>query len=290
MARLMRGIEVLTTEANESDAQGAALLDAVHARYGYDFRRYAAGSLARRLTLATRQAGLTSLDQLRDLVISDAEAFARLLATLTIHVTELFRDPAFYAAFRRDVVPYIRTFPTLKLWVAGCSTGEEAYSLAILLHEEGLHERARIYATDLSPRALARARDGIYPVEALRAASAAYLQAGGRDSLTRYFTVAYGHAAVVPAIARHIHFAEHDLASDEVFGEMNVVSCRNVLIYFARELKDRAVGVMRRSLVRGGFLCLGAKESLVLTGHAHGFDELAPGSRIYRARLEAGPA
>ena len=272
--------------SEDSAPEQRELLDAVYARYGYDFRRYAPNSLGRRLSLAARRAGLASVRELRDRVVTDEGAFETLLETLTIHVTELFRDPEFYASFRREVVPFIRTFPTLKLWVAGCSSGEEAYSLAIVLHEEGLYERSRVYATDLSPTALRRARQGIYPVEHVKHASASYLRAQGSDSLTRYFTVAYGHAAVLPSLARHIHFAEHNLASDEVFGEMNVIFCRNVLIYFSRELQDESVGLMRRSLARGGFLCLGSKESLRLTRHAGAFEELLPGSRIFRKKLD----
>jgi chemotaxis protein methyltransferase CheR len=158
-----------------------------------------------------------------------------------------------------------------------------------VLHEEGLYGRSRIYATDLSPGALRRARTGIYPLEQLKTYAHNYQRAGGRDSLTRYFTVAHGHAAIAPALARHIHFAEHNLVSDEVFGEMNVVFCRNVLIYFDRQLQEQAVGLMRRSLIHGGFLCVGTKESLRLTEHAEAFEELLPGSRIFRKKIDPGP-
>jgi chemotaxis protein methyltransferase CheR len=273
---------------DHDDPELHALLDDIYAQYGYDFRGYARASLRRRLRQVTRHAGLASLAQLRRHVLDDGGAFQRLLDALTIHVSEMFRDPQFYAAFRTHVVPFIRTFPTLKLWVAGCASGEEPYSIAILLEEEGLYERTRLYATDLSPAALARARAGIYPVEQLKGYARNYQLAGGRDSLTRYFTVAHGHAAIARSLARHIHFAEHNLVSDEVFGEMNVVFCRNVLIYFDRQQQDASVDLMRRSLIRGGFLCLGTQESLRLTCHADAFEEIAAGSRIFRKKLEAG--
>jgi chemotaxis protein methyltransferase CheR len=279
-------VTVPSEQAEPADREYTALLESIYSHYGYDFRRYARSSVERRLWHVAKHGGMGSLAELEAHLVGDAGAFQRLLDSLTIHVTEMFRDPAFYAAFRTEVVPYIRTFPTLKVWLAGCATGEEAYSVAIVLHEEGLYERTRIYATDVAPAALARARAGIYPVEQLKAYAANYQRAHGRDSLTRYFTVAHGHAAVNRQLGRHIHFAEHNLASDEVFGEMNVVFCRNVLIYFDRGLQDQAVGLLRRSLVRGGFLALGAKESLRLTRHADAFEELVPGSRIFRKKID----
>jgi chemotaxis protein methyltransferase CheR len=271
---------------DHEDPELHALLDSIFSQYGYDFRRYARASLRRRLRQVTRHAGLHSLAQLRQRVLDDGGAFQSLLDALTIHVTEMFRDPGFYATFREHVVPFIRTYPTLKLWLAGCASGEEAYSLAIVLHEEGLYERSRLYATDVAPAALARARAGIYPVEQLKSYARNYQLAHGRDSLTHYFTVAHGHAAIRPSLRRHIHFAEHNLVSDEVFGEMNVIFCRNVLIYFDRAQQDESVGLMRRSLIRGGFLCLGTQESLRLTSHADAFDELVPGSRIFRKKID----
>jgi chemotaxis protein methyltransferase CheR len=271
--------------ADLEDAELRALLDAIFTRYGYDFRRYSPGSLRRRVGQFMSQHGVRDFAELERVVLDEPGRFAALLDTLTIHVSEMFRDPEFYLAFRERVVPFIRTYPTLKCWVAGCASGEEAYSLAIVLHEEGLYERARLYATDLSPAALRRARAGIYPVEQLKQYAQNYQRAHGRDSLTRYFTVAHGHAAIARHLAQHIHFAEHNLASDEVFGEMNVIFCRNVLIYFGRQLQEDVVGLMRRSLIRGGFLCMGTKESLRLTRHADAFEELAPGSRIFRKKL-----
>ncbi len=268
------------------DPEFDALLDAVYAQYGYDFRRYAPGPRRPRPRHVPSHSGLKTLAALEAHVLRSPAAFQALLDTLTIHVTEMFRDPGFYATFREQVVPFVRTYPTLKMWVAGCASGEEAYSLAIVLHEEGLYERTRIYATDLSPAALQRARAGIYPVEQLKHYAQNYQRAHGRDSLTRYFTVAHGHAAIARSLARNIHFAEHNLVSDEVFGEMNVIFCRNVLIYFDRQLQEESVGLMRRSLIRGGFLCLGSKESLRLTRHADAFEELEPGSRIFRKKLD----
>jgi chemotaxis protein methyltransferase CheR len=260
------------------------LLEAVYLRYGYDFRRYASRSLRRRLDRAMEERGLANLAELQHRVLRERSLFVSLLDALTVNVTDMFRDPPFYAALRRVVLPFLRTYPALKLWIAGCATGEESDSLAILLHEEGLGDRSRIYATDINPAALARAREGIYPIDRLELYADNYRRAGGTADFTSYFTVAHGYAAISPSLRQNVHFAEHNLASDEVFGQMHLVFCRNVLIYFERGLQDRVVDLLGRSLVNRGFLCLGAREHLHLSGHADAYDELAPGSKIFRRR------
>ena len=263
------------------------LLEAVYLRYGYDFRRYASRSLRRRLERAMEEHGLVSLAELQHRVLRERALFVSLLDALTVNVTDMFRDPPFYAALRRVVLPFLRTYPALKIWVAGCASGEEADSLAILLFEEGLRDRSRIYATDINPAALARAREGIYPVDRLELYADNYRRAGGTGPFTSYFTVAHGYAAISPSLRQNVHFAEHNLASDEVFGQMHLVFCRNVLIYFERPLQDRVLDLLGRSLVHGGFLCLGARESLHMSIHASAYDELAPGSKIFRRRPDA---
>jgi chemotaxis protein methyltransferase CheR len=202
-------------------------------------------------------------------------------------VSAMFRDPPFFRAFRRSVVPFLRTYPRLRLWVAGCARGEEAYSLAIVLREEGLEDRSLIYATDVNPAAVERAREGIYPVEALRGYAESYLEAGGRASFAGYFTVAHGHAAIDPSLRETLCFAHHNLAADRVFGEMQVVCCRNVLIYFDAPLQRETARLLDASLVAGGFLGIGAQESLATVGMGQGYEELDSAQRLYR-KLPAG--
>ena len=284
--RGVRGGEGGTAAAlNEPDEiEFRLLLEALFLRYGYDFRRYAPRSLRRRVDRAREEHGAASLAELQHRLLRERALFVSLLDSLTVNVTDMFRDPPFYAALRRVVLPFLRTYPALKIWVAGCASGEEADSLAILLHEEGLRGRCRIYATDISPVAVARAREGIYPVDRLELYADNYRRAGGTGPFTSYFTVAHGYAAIAPWLRQNVHFAEHNLASDEVFGQMHLVFCRNVLIYFERGLQDRVLDLLGRSLVHGGFLCLGARESLHMSGHGDAYDQLAPGSKIFRRR------
>ena len=265
-------------------AEVDSLLESVRAAYGYDFTGYARDTICRRLARHMVKSGLPSLSRLRRLVLADGGAFASMLDDLTIQVTEMFRDPGFYEALRHGVAPFLRSYPTLRIWIAGCASGEEAHSTAIVLHEEGLLERTLIYGTDLNPAVVRRAREGIYPAERVRQYAENYRRAGGTSSFTSYFTVAHGYAAVVPWITRSMHFAEHNLVCDEVFGEMNAVLCRNVLIYFNLDLQDHALGVLGRSLIQGGFLCLGSREGLRSSHVRHDYEEVAPDSRIFRKR------
>jgi chemotaxis protein methyltransferase CheR len=272
-------------EDQPDDGELRAFLDQLHDRHGYDFRRYVTGGLRRRLGELASRIDARTLDELLAWASRDRDTLHTLVDALTIRVTGLFRDPELYAAFRRDVVPFLRTYPTLKAWVAGCASGEEAHSLAMVLAEEGLLDRARIYATDVSASAVARARAGIYAAGDILDASARYLEAGGKRGLRHYVTIAHGHAAIDRRLARAIHFAEHNLVSDDVFGEMHVVFCRNVLIYFERDLQHACLSLLERTLAYGGFLCLGREESL--SHGAAAFDELVPRSRIFRKRLDA---
>jgi chemotaxis protein methyltransferase CheR len=265
----------------------ALLLDAVLARYQQDFRDYSTHSLHRRVREAMRVLQCATVSELQGRVLRDADAFARLLNCLTVHVSEMFRDPGYFLAVRNEVVPVLRTFPSVKVWVAGCSTGEEAWSLAILLHEEGLLERTLIYATDIDPQALRRARSGIYPLERMPKYTRNYLEAGGTRSLAEYFVAHYGGAAFKRDLAAQMVFTEHSLATDNVFSEVHFASCRNVLIYFDAPLQDRAVGLFREALVHRGFLGLGSRESIRFGAHADAFDELADTGTLYRKRAPA---
>jgi chemotaxis protein methyltransferase CheR len=259
-------------------------LEAVYLKYHYDFRRYAAASLKRRLALAVARFGCRSLSGLQERVLRDDEVFRELLSYLTITVSEMFRDPGFFRALREKVVPFLRTYPSFKVWVAGCSTGEEVYSLAILLREERLLERALIYATDINREALRRAEAGIYRLDRLACYSEAYRAAGGRASLSDYFTVGYGAAVFDKRLRKDIVFSDHSLVTDTVFAEVQLVTCRNVLIYFDPALQDRVIGLFRDSLCRKGFLGLGARETLNFSNYAADFNEFVREERIYRKR------
>ncbi len=257
-------------------------LEAVYLRYGYDFRGYARASLKRRLAAALTRFGSSSISQLQERLLHDASAFPALLDFLTVQVSEMFRDPSYFLALREKVVPLLRTYPSLKLWVAGCSAGEEAYSLAILLREEGLLERSLIYATDINGAALVKAQAGVYPLEHLPTYTENHRKSGARTSLSDYYVAAYGGARFDASLRERIVFSDHSLATDAVFAEVQLVSCRNVLIYFDRTLQDRALGMFHEALSHRGFLGLGAKESVRFSSHAKLFSELVPSERIYR--------
>ncbi len=260
------------------------LLEAIWRRYGYDFRQYARGSLKRRVDNACRELGVTRVSALQDKLLHSEDAFEVFLRTLSVTVTELFRDPDFYVAFREKVVPILSTYPFIKIWHAGCATGEEAYSMAILLHEAGLLKRTRIFATDYNNQSLDLAREGVYALERMAGYTRNYIAAGGSSSFSDYYQARYDFAQLLPQLKEHITFAHHNLVSDQVFSEMHVVICRNVLIYFDQELQNRALGLFHDSLCPLGLLCLGSKESLLRNAQRAAFDELDGKQRIYRRR------
>ncbi|MEO8181710.1 MAG: CheR family methyltransferase [Deltaproteobacteria bacterium] len=265
-----------------TDIELGLLLDAIFQTYHYDFRLYAPASLKRRVRSALAHFGCETISRLQERVIREPKLFSDLLRFLTVQVSDLFRDPSYYRSLREKVVPYLRTYPSLKVWVAGCATGEEAYSLAILLLEEGLLERTLIYATDINPESLRAADAGIYDVERFKRFSENYLAAGGRASLSRYYTARYSSAMFDRTLKKAILFSDHSLATDTAFAEVELASCRNVLIYFERALADRALGVLRDSLCRKGFLGLGLKETLRFSAHSHAFVEFVRDDRIYQ--------
>ena len=260
------------------------LIDAIFLKYHYDFRGYSGPSLKRRLTIAMGRFGCTTLSQLQDKVLHEPPIFPLLLDYLTVQVSEMFRDPSYFRALREKVIPLLRTYPSLKIWVAGCSTGEEVYSLAILLHEEKLLSRTLIYATDINAHALQKAEAGVYDIERIAGFTVNHRNAGGLSSLADFYSAAYGHAVFDKALKSHVVFSDHSLATDSVFAEVQLVSCRNVLIYFNRELQDRALGLFRDALCRKGFLGLGSKESLRFSSHADEFDTVVAPDRIYQRR------
>lgn len=267
---------------SDTDIELRLLMEAIYLKYSYDFRNYTGASQKRRVTYALAQLELPSISALQDKVLRDPALFTQLLQFLTIPVSEMFRDPGYFLELRRQVVPMLRTYPSLTVWVAGCSTGEEVFSLAILLREEGLLERTRIYATDINPSALEKARLGIFPLDAIRNYTANYQRAGGLRSFSDYYTAAYEAARFDPSLCADVIFADHSLATDAVFAETHLVSCRNVLIYFNRELQDRALGLFHESLCHRGFLGLGAKESIDFSSYADRFEVLSRGERVFR--------
>jgi len=260
----------------------SALLDAIYRVYHHDFRSYAESSLRRRVETSLVHLRCETIDDLRDRVVRDPAAFGELLRFLTVQVSDMFRDPVYYRALRESVVPYLATYPALKVWVAGCATGEEAYSLAIVLLEAGLLDRALIYATDIDPECLRIARAGVYATDRLAGFSDSYQLAGGRASLADYYAAAYGGALLDRRLRKAIVFSDHSLATDGAFAEVQLVSCRNVLIYFDDALRDRALAVLRESLCPGGFLGLGLRETLKFSAHASAFSDTLPAARIYR--------
>ncbi|MNR02927.1 Chemotaxis protein methyltransferase Cher2 [compost metagenome] len=258
------------------------LIEAIYLKYSYDFRDYSGASIKRRIQHALRQLECKTVSALQERVLHDPGAFMHLLQYLTIPVSEMFRDPEHFLAIRRDVVPLLKTYPSIKVWIAGCSTGEEVYSMAILLREEGLLERSIIYATDINPRSLEKARQGIYSIESVRGYTANYQKAGGRASFADYYTAAYGNAMFDSSLRENVTFADHSLATDSVFSETQLVSCRNVLIYFNKKLQERALGLFHESLCRRGFLVLGSKETLDFSAYGPRFSTLARQERIYQ--------
>ena len=261
------------------------LLDAIWRRYHHDFRGYSRGSLRRRLERAQARFGCDTLSQLQGRVLREPALFAELMGFLTIQVSEMFRDPAYFRAIREQVVPHLRTYPSLKVWIAGCANGEEFYSLAILFREEGLEERPLFYCTDISAAALERAEAGVYALDRIAQFTENHRASGGRGSLSDHYTAGYGRAVFDKSLRARAVFAEHNLASDQVFAEAHLVSSRNVLIYFDRALQDRALGLFGQSLVRGGFLGLGAKENLRFSAHAGAFADFVSEEKIYRRNI-----
>ena len=280
MVPLFFSVVLMTNE--ESDLE--LLLEAIHREHGYDFRDYARTSLKRRLALAKERFACSSLSALQHKVLHDASFLPQLLSFLTVQVSELFRDPSYFAALREKAIPHLKTYPSLKVWVAGCSSGEELYSLAILFHEEGLGEQTIFYATDINTEALVKAERGVFDLDRAAQFAENYRRAGGKSSLSDHYTASCGAARFAENLRKHVVFADHSLVSDAVFAEVHLISCRNVLIYFNRRLQDRALGLFKDALIRRGFLGLGAKETLHFSSHATKFEEFVPEQQIYRKK------
>jgi chemotaxis protein methyltransferase CheR len=258
------------------------LLEAVHRRYGFDFREYAQASLKRRLFRRMDAERVATISQLQDKLLHEPDCMERLLLDLSINVTSMFRDPSFYVAFREHVVPRLRTYPFTRIWCAGCSTGEEVYSLAILLQEEGLYDRTRIYATDINENVLATAREGVFPLDRMKQYTQNYVRAGGTRDFSEYYLAAYDSVRFSRSLTENVVFAQHNLAMDRTFNEFQVILCRNVMIYFDKRLQDRVHELFYDSLAMFGVLALGHKESINFTRHAKHYEALDVDERIYR--------
>jgi chemotaxis protein methyltransferase CheR len=258
------------------------LLEAVFRRYGFDFREYAPASLKRRLWRRMSAEGLTTVTQLQDRLLHDPSAMERLLLDLSINVTAMFRDPSFYVAFRTHVVPALHTYPFTRIWCAGCSTGEEVYSLAILLQEEGLYARTRIYATDINEHVLDTAGAGVFPLDKMKQYTQNYIRAGGTHEFSEYYVTAYDGARFSRSLTENVVFAQHNLASDRAFNQFNVIVCRNVMIYFDKVLQNRVHQLFYDSLDTFGVLALGHKESVGFTPLAESYETVDAAERIYR--------
>jgi chemotaxis protein methyltransferase CheR len=258
------------------------LLEGVYRHYGFDFREYSPGSVRRRVTLSMKREGVNTISAFQALVLHDPVAMERFLLTLSVNVTAMFRDPPFYLAFRKKLVPILRTYPFIRIWNAGCSTGEEAYSIAIMMREEGLYERCRIYATDMNKTVLDRAESGIFPLSAMQDYTTNYLQAGGAGVFSDLYTAGYDSAIFDSSLRRNIVFAQHNLVTDGAFNEFNVILCRNVMIYFNRTLQDRVHALIYESLAPFGVLGLGSKETIRFTSHQGCYQELDGANRLYR--------
>jgi chemotaxis protein methyltransferase CheR len=258
------------------------LLESVYARYGYDFRDYARSSLRRRVWKVVHAEGLSTVSQLTARLLHEPECMERFLLAVSVNVTAMFRDPEFFLKVRQRVVPLLRTYPFIRIWHAGCSTGEEVYSMAILLQEEGLYERCRIYATDMNESVLKQAREGIFPLRAAGEYDHNYRRAGGKRSLSEYYTSGYGNAIFRGSLKENMVFSQHNLAMEGSFNEFHLILCRNVMIYFRKPLQERVHELLHNSLVMFGILGLGSKESLQFTPHERDYEQLEPGWRLYR--------
>lgn len=258
------------------------LLEGVFRHYGFDFRSYAYASIRRRLWKRVEAEGLANLSELQARVLHDEDAMERLLLDLSVNVTAMFRDPNFYRVFRDSVIPLLRTYPFIRIWHAGCSTGEEVYSMAVVLEEAGLYERSRIYATDINDIVLQQARRGIFPLDRMQEYTENYIRAGGTRSFSEYYTAKYDGALFDQRLVRNVVFAQHNLVTDRSFSEFHVICCRNVLIYFDKELQNRVHSLFYESLVRLGVLCLGSKESLKFSKYEPCYERLDDTEKIYR--------
>jgi chemotaxis protein methyltransferase CheR len=272
----------IASAENVPNGEFGILLDGILERYGYDFRDYARPALDRRIRAYLKDEGMTDVRVLMEKLLEDEATMQGFVANMSVSLTSMFRDPGLYGYFRKEIVPVLRTFPFIRIWHAGCSTGQEVYSMAILMQEEGLYERCRFYATDMYDGALRTAKEGIYSLHAMRKYTSNYIAAGGKGSFSDYYTAKYNNAILNSCLKKNIVFANHNLVTDGSFNEFHVILCRNVLIFFNERLQARVHGLFHQSLALFGYLGLGAKESLVLGGSREAYFEVDAKHRLYR--------
>lgn len=269
-----------------SDFEISSLLEAVYQKYGYDFRQYSQAHIWRRVTNRMAMSGLSEISQLQSKILNDEIFAAIFLQDLSITVTEMFRDPGFYKSLRENVIPILKTYPFIKIWHAGCATGEEAYSMAIIMHEEGLYDRTTIYATDFNQHALNKAKEGIFSNKMIKEYTINYQLSGGKESLSTYYTSNYGHVIMNQSLKKNIVWANHNLVTDSVFAEVHLILCRNVLIYFEKDLQNKVQKLFFNSLINGGILCLGSKESLRFTDFCEEYQEVDKKQKIFKKKYQ----
>lgn len=267
-----------------SDLEISLLLEAIYQQYGYDFREYSQAHIRRRIMNRMAVSKFEDISEMQSKVLNDETFASELLQDLSITVTEMFRDPVFYRSLRENVIPILKTYPFIKIWHAGCATGEEAYSMAILLQEEGLYDRTTIYATDFNQMALNRAKDGIFSNKMIKEYTSNYQLAGGKESFSSYYTSNYDNVIMNQSLKKNIVWANHNLVTDSVFAEVNLILCRNVLIYFDKNLQNKVQNLFYNSLINGGVLCLGSKESLRFSDLFADYIELDTKQRIFKKK------
>ena len=267
---------------DSSEFEISLLLEAVFQKYGYDFRQYSQAHIKRRIANKMAMSGFEDILQMQTKIMNDENVAASFLQDLSITVTEMFRDPDFYKALRETVIPILKTYPFIKIWHAGCSTGEEVYSMAIMLQEEGLYNRTTIYATDFNQQALNLAKEGFFSNAMIQGYTANYQLSGGIESFSNYYTSNYNNVIMNQSLKKNIVWANHNLVTDSVFAEVHLLLCRNVLIYFDKQLQNKVQSIFYNSLINGGVLCLGSKESLSLTDIYNNYSELDKKQRIFK--------
>lgn len=267
-----------------SELEISLLLEAIFQKYGYDFRQYSEAHIRRRIMNRMAMSGLADVSQMQSKVMNDESFASQLLQDLSITVTEMFRDPGFYKSLREKVLPILKTYPFIKIWHAGCATGDEAYSMAIILHEEGLYDRSTIYATDFNQQALNKAKAGIFPNSKMKEYTANYQLSGGKESFSNYYTSDYDNVIMNQSLKKNIVWANHNLVTDSVFAEVHMILCRNVLIYFDKDLQNKVQKLFYNSLINGGILCLGSKEGLRFTDFHESYTELDKKQRIFKKK------
>jgi chemotaxis protein methyltransferase CheR len=267
-----------------SEQEILLLLETVYEKYGYDFRQYSEAHIKRRIMNRMAISGLENVSQMQSKILNDKTFAAELLQDLSITVTEMFRDPDFYKSLRKNVLPILKTYPFIKIWHAGCATGEEAYSMAILMQEEGLYDRTTIYATDFNQRALNQAKEGIFSNAMMKEYTTNYQLSGGKESFSNYFTSDHDNVIMNQSLKKNIVWANHNLVTDSVFAEVHMILCRNVLIYFDKNLQNKVQKLFYNSLINGGVLCLGSKESLLFSDFHDKYTELDKKQRIFKKK------